>query len=71
MQHIEEDQLELYSFRRLSTSKQDGIEEHLLVCDYCRQQVVNIEEFRVALAEAAGTYLPKHEDFAQPHLSFS
>jgi len=59
LQHIDEDQLELYSFRRLSTSEQDAIEEHLLVCEYCRQQVTGIEELRVALAEGTRSHLPK------------
>jgi len=50
--HIEEGRLELYTFGRLPANEEDRIEEHLLVCRACRQQLTEVEEFQAVLIKA-------------------
>jgi len=58
--HPSDDELELYSLGRLEEEQRNTIEEHLLVCESCRKQVEEFDEFaaamRVALLE---TEVPK------------
>ena len=37
--HIEEDDLELYALDRLSESDAAPVEEHVLMCEECRQRL--------------------------------
>ncbi|SRR5260370_24078191 len=43
MTHILELQLELYALNRLSDDEMEIVEEHLLVCSQCREQVSNLD----------------------------
>lgn len=53
--HNDDDRLELYALRRLPTSEVEKVEEHLLICDSCRDRLDEIAAFafstRTALKE--------------------
>ena len=51
--HPTEDALEEYALRRLSESDTATLEEHLLVCEDCRQSLLNIDEFILAMRQFA------------------
>ena len=50
--HILEPQLEAYSLNRLAEDEAAIIEEHLLVCEQCRQQVSDLDVFHDSLLSA-------------------
>jgi predicted anti-sigma-YlaC factor YlaD len=50
--HITHDALEQYAFKQLSETEIDLIEEHLLVCEYCRGTLDFVEEEIRLLREA-------------------
>ncbi len=50
--HISEEQLEAHSLNRLEPSETGRAEEHLLVCEPCRQRLSKIDEFQAVLREA-------------------
>ncbi len=50
--HIEEDSLELYTLGRVSPFEAASIEEHLLVCPLCRDNLQSIEVFAKTMREA-------------------
>src|SRR5947207_3251573 len=50
--HQSEEQLELYSFGRLSEPDVAAVEEHLLVCASCRARLDEGEVFALALRQA-------------------
>ncbi len=55
--HGTEDQLEAYALGRLAVSDQpllDALEEHLMACSACRDQLDAIEAFAVGIKEAFG-----------------
>ena len=43
-QHITEDELELYTLGHLSHSEAGVVEQHLLVCEQCRNALRGVEE---------------------------
>ena len=57
--HQGDDQLELYALGRLSEPEQAVIEEHLLICEACRQRLDDVEAYakamRQAIADSAAT----------------
>lgn len=61
--HPSDDELELYSLSRLQEVDTARIEEHLLVCQQCRDRLVEIEDFvrtlRVALRELQAEISPE------------
>lgn len=50
--HIEDDSLELYTLGRVSPFEAASIEEHLLVCPLCRQNLQSAGEFAKTMREA-------------------
>jgi predicted anti-sigma-YlaC factor YlaD len=50
--HITYEALEQYAFKQLSEANVDLIEEHLLVCEYCRGTLDYVEDEIRALKEA-------------------
>jgi len=50
--HPSEEELELYSLGRLEEGQSTPIEEHLLVCESCRRQVEEFDEFAAAMRAA-------------------
>ncbi|MGE5486858.1 MAG: hypothetical protein ACM3ZB_03440 [bacterium] len=50
--HISADEIELYSLDRISEPDLSRVEEHLLVCEYCRQRLAEEDRFSKA-AKAA------------------
>lgn len=50
--HILESQLEAYSLNRLRDDETEIVEEHLLVCELCRQQVSDLDAFHDSLLAA-------------------
>ena len=55
MQHPSEESLEMYSMGSLPDSKTGPLEEHLLVCQLCRERLVATDEFVAAMRAAAAT----------------
>lgn len=51
--HLDEDQLELYALGQLPASELDGVENHLLICESCRQHLEETEEFIRVFRKAA------------------
>jgi hypothetical protein len=50
--HISKEQLEGYSLNRLEPAEADMVEEHLLLCEACRQQLREQDEFHATLRTA-------------------
>jgi hypothetical protein len=59
--HEPDDRLELYALDRLSEPDVIRIEEHLLVCENCRQQLERIAEFAFTVQDV----LNRHPEFAK------
>jgi hypothetical protein len=53
LSHIDEGSLELYALGRVSPFEVVAIEEHLLVCRDCKNQLATIREFAIAARQAA------------------
>ena len=53
MRHLGSNMIEEYSLQRLSESKVAQVEEHLLLCDGCRESLDEFEAFRHAIKEAS------------------
>jgi hypothetical protein len=53
--HESDDSLELYALGRLSDSEVEQIEEHLFLCDSCRDRMDNVGVFALAMREELGT----------------
>ena len=49
--HESEDRLELYALRRLSDSEIEHIENHLLICDACRERLEEVSAFAFSMRE--------------------
>jgi hypothetical protein len=52
MEHITEDDLELYSMGRLVGAQLEQVEEHLLVCQGCQERLLETDEFIAAFRAA-------------------
>lgn len=52
MEHITEDDLELYSMGRLVGAQLEQVEEHLLVCEHCQNRLLEADEFIAAFRAA-------------------
>ncbi len=50
--HIPEDDLELYALDRLADDKAAPVEEHLLVCEQCRERLSGLDEYVKAMRAA-------------------
>jgi hypothetical protein len=50
--HQADDQLELYALGRLTEPEQAALEEHLLICEACRQRLEEAEAFAKAMRRA-------------------
>lgn len=50
--HPSDDDIELYSLERLPDEQQQTIEEHLIVCEQCRQRLDQTDEFVAAMQDA-------------------
>ncbi len=53
--HPTEDVLEQYALHRLSGPALDEIDDHLLVCEACQDQVLKLDQFVASLRKAAPT----------------
>jgi hypothetical protein len=53
--HIEEDALESYSRQVLAEESAALVEIHLLVCEICRQRLVEVEAYTMAMQSAASS----------------
>jgi len=53
--HLPEELLEKYAFGRLPQSELPGVEEHLLVCEYCRERLESEDNFALAMRVLAKT----------------
>jgi hypothetical protein len=51
--HVEESDIERYSLRALPEGAAMRIERHLLICEFCRQRLVEAEEYMHAIKQAA------------------
>jgi hypothetical protein len=52
LSHIDEGSLELYALGRVSPFEVVAIEEHLLVCPYCKDRFTPIQDFAIAARNA-------------------
>jgi hypothetical protein len=59
--HIEDDVLELYALDRLSEPGLGSVEEHLLLCEYCRGRLEEMDEFVVSIRDAIDKTEPPEE----------
>lgn len=62
--HVEDDRMEQYSMHRLGEEESAELEEHLLLCESCRQRLEQTDAL-VSGIRAAATDLAKAE--AEPH----
>ena len=53
VQHLSEDQLEKYMLRQVSEPAAAAVEEHLLVCTHCQEQLEQLEGFANSLRAVA------------------
>ena len=53
MEHIGEDDLERYAMRTLPESACATLEEHLLICQSCRDRLQTTDEYVAAMTAAA------------------
>lgn len=53
--HETDERLELYTLSRLPEADTASVEEHLLICDVCREKLDEIAEFALAMREALKT----------------
>ena len=51
--HIDHEVLDSYSLGRLEKDKIAGVEEHLLTCELCQEELTVTDEFIAALRRAA------------------
>jgi hypothetical protein len=51
--HFEDEDLDSYSRRSLSEDSAACVERHLLICEICRDRLVEAEEYRAAIKAAA------------------
>lgn len=52
-QHFDEEAAEKYSLGTMSARAKAQIEEHLLICETCRQAVAVADEYAAAMRQAA------------------
>jgi len=52
--HIAEDVLEQYAMSKLGEAEVIPVEEHLLICEQCRERVAWLDEFVRSMRAAAG-----------------
>lgn|ERR1039457_37822 len=52
LSHISEEQSEAFSLNRLGPVETDIVEDHLLLCEFCRHQISELEEFHAILRAA-------------------
>jgi anti-sigma factor RsiW len=50
--HIDDDRLELYALNRLPEPEAAPVEEHLLVCEECRERLAGWDVYVVAMRGA-------------------
>lgn len=53
MLHLRSETVEKYSFRRLTGDEEAQVEEHLLVCDKCRNRLDEFEAFVHAVRQGS------------------
>ncbi len=51
--HVEEDLLELYALKRLQPEEEDRVDDHLFLCEECRQRLVETERYIMGFRLAA------------------
>jgi hypothetical protein len=51
-QHLSEDTLELIALNRLPEPNLSTAEEHLLVCDQCREALTEVDRYAAAMRHA-------------------
>jgi anti-sigma factor RsiW len=54
VQHVSEDDLERYAMRFLPAPESEQLEEHLLVCQSCRDRLEATDRYVAAMKAAAG-----------------
>ena len=54
IRHINEDDLELFALDRLAEADAVPVNEHLLICQECREQLTECDEYLVAIRAALG-----------------
>jgi anti-sigma factor RsiW len=55
VQHVSEDDLDLYAMRTLPAAQSERLEEHLLICSECRDRLQTMDEYVAAMKSAAAT----------------
>ncbi|HET8547463.1 MAG TPA: hypothetical protein VFL57_05650 [Bryobacteraceae bacterium] len=70
MEHVSDDLLERYALARTSEPETAYVEEHLLICEDCRERFVALEEYTTALQGALRSFatelIASHESEGQP-----
>jgi hypothetical protein len=62
VEHPSDDLLERYSMRRLTEAEMDPLKEHLLICEKCRNTVVQMDLNQAAIREASKLRREKVDD---------
>ena len=64
--HISDHHVDLYALRRLPASQAADLEEHLLLCEACRDRLNETERFIAALRRAANELDPSTAPMRRP-----
>lgn len=54
--HPNDDELEQYSMEALPESEASGLEEHLLICEHCRQRLAEADSYTASMRGAAARF---------------
>jgi len=60
--HVQAEELELYCLGGLTEVRCARVEEHLLLCDICRERLLQTENYVGAVAEAGRRWSDEHRD---------
>jgi hypothetical protein len=64
-EHLNENLLEQYVLAKLTDSSLETVEEHLLICQDCRDRLIEVERF-VTTIQAAARKLEGLDDSGEP-----
>ena len=68
--HMDEDEIEKYSMGAVSEEESARFDEHLLICEFCRNRVTASDDYVVAI-EGAALHSRRHERRPEANRRFS
>ncbi len=64
-----DDNLELYAMSRLDEAQTEALEEHLLLCEFCRERVEKTDQFINAIRQALVLETPALDDVLRERIA--